>query len=435
MRLKLDQIRTLLPELEELRPVLDLLMAASEPDAQRAWAGSEELGTFGSRLVDGSLLAESSAALAQRAHDKAQALYGVLGRAVDRLSQGDQAGAAAALLDAAAIEEASSRPDRAAAYASAAYRTARDLRDQVPAALALRRWARATRAQGRLDDAAQRYSTAYQIALDSSDAPGAAESAIGAGNVLEEQGRWNEAEGWYRSALEALSDIEGPVRERWQAMLNLHIVLRSRGDLEGSLEWLERAQRMAEELGEDGAAPYLRNAWGQFHMASGDAGEAEAQLRRALEVSTHTAATVTVRLNLAEVLLAQARTLEATELTREAEREALSTGLVSRLPEAYRLLGRIAASQRNPDAFVFFERALEVIRERTLPALEEALTLQAYAEAESGRGEEEAAQQLQERARERYASIGIEHLRHPWADYFAPPAADQEPSPEKGQKE
>ena len=72
----------------------------------------------------------------------------------------------------------------------------------------------------------------------------------------------------------------------------------------------------------------------------------------------------------------------------------------------------------NPDAFVLFERALELGRERDLPDLEEALTLQAYAAAERSRGEHEAADQLMERARELYRRLGIEHVRHPWTDVY-----------------
>jgi hypothetical protein len=94
--------------------------------------------------------------------------------------------------------------------------------------------------------------------------------------------------------------------------------------------------------------------------------------------------------------------------------------LVPKLPEVYRLLGRISSADGNADAFVFFERALDIIRERTLPVLEEALTLQAYAECEAGRGETEAAGQLQEEAAARFQALEIAHERQPWADVYAP---------------
>ena len=52
---------------------------------------------------------------------------------------------------------------------------------------------------------------------------------------------------------------------------------------------------------------------------------------------------------------------------------------------------RIASERSNPDAFVLFERALQIVRERALPPLEEAITLQAYADASRVAGDEEGA--------------------------------------------
>jgi hypothetical protein len=94
--------------------------------------------------------------------------------------------------------------------------------------------------------------------------------------------------------------------------------------------------------------------------------------------------------------------------------------LVPKLPEVYRLIGRIASMDGNSDAFVLFERALDIIRERALPALEEALTLQAYSESEARKGDLDSAQDLRERARAKYEALDIDHMRHPWADVYGP---------------
>ena len=66
------------------------------------------------------------------------------------------------------------------------------------------------------------------------------------------------------------------------------------------------------------------------------------------------------------------------------------------------------------------EKALEIVRERSLPALEEARTLQAYAEAEDERGEEDAARLLHDQAAELYRAVGLDHPRHPWTDVHGP---------------
>jgi tetratricopeptide (TPR) repeat protein len=433
-KLTLDEVRDALPELDELRPVLDHLLAHSEPDRARMWSGSGELGTVGSRLADPADLGASVEELAAAEARRLVTLYQAAARALSALAAEDRGAAAEALLDAAAAEERRERPERAEAYAAAAHRIARSERDPGPAALALRRWARAARAQGRLPDALERYERSHEIALALRDHRGAAEAAIGAGNVLEEQGRWPEAAGWYRDALRALDDLDEPAQERWHALLNLHIVARSRGALDESVPWLEAAER-ASSTDPEGARPFLQNAAGQLLMAQGVVAEAEVRFRTALDVATGARARVTIRLNLAECLLAQGRALDAAEHGREAEREAIRASLVPKLPEVYRLLGRIASSEGNVDAFVLFERALEIIRERALPPLEEALTLQAYAECEASRGEADAARQLHGLAAERFAALGITHMRQAWVDVFGTTGPNGAPTPRKQERD
>ncbi len=430
-RLTLDQITHVLPPLDDLGPVLNHLIAQSVPDPEGAWTAGGELGTVGGRLVSSEELASAVDELADAVRDRIASLYVAVAEALRCLGEGDGAGAAEALLRAAALEEGLDHPDRAEAWAAAAFRAVREDRDRRPASLALRRWARAASAQGKLVEALDRYEQAHDIARDSRDSQGAAEAAIGAGNVLEQQGRWDEAEAWYLRALDVMKadGREGP--ETWHAQLNIHIVLRSAGSLEESLAWLTRASDSAERLGDEAATQLLQNAWGQFHMASGEFFEGERHLRAGLSAATEAKVRVPVRLNLAEALLAQNRTLEAIEEAREAEREALTQGIVTRLPEVYRILGRIFSAEDNPDAFVFFERALDIVRERRLPVLEEALTLQAYAESEARRGEEESARDLQERMTERYQALGISNMRHSWADLYGPEPESTETEPSK----
>lgn len=423
-RLTLDDVREALPSLDELRPIVDHLISTSQPDPARAWSGSGELGTVGTRHVPVESLPKDFRALAEGEAERLNAIYATVARSLAALASNDGGDAARALLEAAAIEEAGDRPDRAGAYAEAAFRAARDERDQRPAALALRRWARASRAGGQLSEASERYARAHGIALAMSDRRGAAEAAVGAGNVLEEQGRWLEAAAWYQRALDALAGTGEPAVERWHALLNLHIVTRSRGAIEESVPWLERAEAAANEVDPDGAAPYLDNARGQLAMARGEFDDAEKHLKSALSRSTSARLRVSFRLNLAETLLAQDRALDAVEQAREAEREAVRSRLVPKLPEVYRLLGRIASAEGNADAFVFFERALDIIRDRALPGLEEALTLQAYAQCEARRGEAETARQLHQEAVERFRALEIAHMRQPWADVYAPRAED-----------
>lgn len=430
-RLTFDEVRDTLPDLEELRPVIDHLLSRSEPDVARAWSGSGDLATAGSRRVPEASQADL-AALVREEGERLAALYSLVGQALSSLAADDADAAADALLQAAAAEEARDRPDRAAAYAEAAYRVVETERDRTVAALALRRSARARRALGEMEESLRRYRRASELALGMSDFRGAAEAAIGAGNVLEEQGRWSEAEASYRKALEMLESLGELTPERWHALINLHIVARSRGELEESLPLLRDAEAAARATDLEAAIPFIENARGQLLMAQGDYAEAEQRFRQAIRATTQSRARITMRLNLAESFLARGRTLDAAEHAREAEREAIQARTTPKLPEVYRLLGRIASAQDNPNAFVLFERALEIVREWKLPALEEALTLQAYAESEAERGEPEAALELRERARGLFASLGVKQERQRWADVFGP--ADERKPPAQGRK-
>ncbi len=417
--LRLDELWQLLPQLEELRPVQDLLLSRSVPDPRHAWAGSGELETAGARLVGDGMSATDAAELARRAAERTAQLFAALSRALTALVDEDRPAATTALLEIAALEEAGQDPHRAEAWARSAFLVARDDRDQRPAGLALRRWARAARARGDLTSALERYRDGYEICHALGDARAGAEAAVGAGNVLEDQGRWPEAERWYRRALDLLDEhgADGAA-ERWHALLNLHIVLRSQGRLDDALPFLRQAARLTED--DPSAVPFIENARGQLRQLQGEHTAAEEHFRRALAASDAPGARVVIGVNLAECLLAQRRSLDAAETARRAEVEALSHGLVPRLPEVYRILGRVASERSNPDAFVLFERALEIIEDRALPAVEAARTLQAYAEAEARRGEPETARELHDRADELYRTLGIAHPRHPWSEYFAP---------------
>jgi tetratricopeptide (TPR) repeat protein len=416
-KLKLDAAREALPDFDELRPLYEHLLMSSEPDPGRKWAASGRLETAGSRVASTEGLAEASDMLSAQQAAKLRQLYHVLSRSLHALARGDRAAAADGMLQAAALEEQHDRHDRAEGYAAAAYRLARGSENPAAAALALRRWARAARSRGELVDALERYARGHEAARALSDGRGAAEAAIGAGNVLEEQGRWAEAAEWYHTALAELSEVRGSP-ERWHALLNLHIVTRSRGAVEESLAHLEAAEREAREVDPIASRPFLLNARGQLAMAAGAHAEAEAHFRAALRFAEGARSRVTIGVNLAECLLAQSRSLDAAEAARESEREAIRAGLTPRLPEVYRLLGRIAAAEGDPDAFVFFERALELIHERGLPALEEAQTLQAYAACEATNGDEGVARQLFQSAREMFSGLGVTHMRQAWADVF-----------------
>lgn len=417
-RLTVDGLRSVLPTLDELQPLVDHLLAGSRADPEKTWSGSGELGTAGARLVEAEGVTEAASALAASEYGHLSAVYAEMARAVAALQEGDPGTAAERFLAVASLEEARDDPRRASAYADAAHDLAREAGRPGLTSLTLRRRARYRRSMGLFDEAARDYSQALLFAEAEGDSRGAAEAIIGVGNVLEEQGRWDQAAERYRHALDTMEGADPPVPEQWHALLNLHVVLRAMGELEACAAPLEAAESVARTLADESATPFIENARGQHFMAIGDFEAAEAHLRRAVDTAGEARAEVTCRLNLAETLFALGRRLDAAEEARRAERGAIASSIPGKLPEVYRLLGRIAAAEGVSDAFVLFERALEIIRERQLPDIERAQTLQAYAEAESRVGDPGAADDLLRQADALYQSLGIGHRRDPWADRF-----------------
>ncbi len=403
---------------------MDHVVSGSRVDPSRSWTGSGELQTVLDRVVDGDALEDVVSVVLEAEHAHLALVLRALTRVCDALREGSPTEAADALLEVVTAEEARGRPDRALAFSDAALRVLEGSPDLAMRSLALRRRARAARTRGQLAEAERDYGEAHELALAAGDPQGAAEAAIGAGNATEPTGEWSRAADWYRRALAALgalgADYAEAVPEAWHALLNLHVVLRSEGKLEESRKPLERARRIAEILDDELARSFIENAEGQWLMAKGAFDDAVRHLRDAVGAmgSLPALAAVGIRLNLSEALLASGRTLEAAEEARRAEKDAIVGRVHGKLPEVYRLLGRIVTAEGNQEAFVLFERALEIQSERALPVLERALTLHAYARSSRALGDHDRAEALSASADEAYREAGVLR-RLEWADTYA----------------
>jgi len=421
-RIDFDRMRQLISEEAALKPLLDEALRTSTPDPEHVWSGAGELATVGHRLVSPDRLEESARSVGEAVGAHLAELYSLVAKGISYVSRGLGEEAARSFLDAAGLEEKRGHPERAANLAATAYRVLSPSAGAATSSLVLRRWARAERGRGALESASELYARAADVSRGTGDVPGLAEALIGAGNVAEQAGHWSAAERRYREAIDLLDDVDQLGPAHWHAPLNLHIALRSTGDVEESRPWLDRARESAARLSDPGSPLFLENATGQLFMADGDAAEAVTRFQEALRHAPTGFASITIRLNLAEALLALGRDLDATEEAREAEREAILRNVVLKLPEVYRTLGRIMAHDLNIEAFVLFERSLELASARRGLPLEEAHTLQAYAMAEHAVGHTETARDLFARALELYRDLGAPGVRRSWVDcYDAPP--------------
>jgi len=408
-RLRVDDILSLIPDLDELRPLRDGVMATSVPDPARRWTAAGELETVGQRLVQGRRVEEELDGYVDGIADHLRSVFQGVASAIRSLEKGDRLAAAAALLDVASAEEEAGRHGRAEKFAMAAYETARGERSREVTTHALRRAGRAARSLGKIELAAERYTAAYQIARDGNDTEHAIVAAIGRGNVAVDRGLWEDARSWYETAWDALEEVGTSRSERWHVCLDLSITTRQLGDTDASREWLERAQAEATKVGDAGATATIRNGWGRLYHVLGRLEEAEAVYREALAAAKGAKARVTIAVNLGEVLADQDRLLDAADQARSAEVLALRTRVVTKLPEVYRLLGRFAAARGLMDALVFFERALVIGADRELPDFERAQTLEAYGNADAA-DPAGAAARLEEAA-QIYDTLGIDHMR------------------------
>jgi tetratricopeptide (TPR) repeat protein len=404
--LRLERLLEALPRSKAVRPLVARLLASSRADETRRWTVSGELGTAAGRIVD----VQAFRAEAERWVEEARAGLERRAGAVEAVAEALGAANVARVIDVLLTEsgalETAGSPAEAETWAEAAFRLA--LGQGSPrAAEARRREARCARARGDLCRAAAIYEDAWTRATDSHLSEDAVIAATGRGNVAVDRGRWSEAEGWYGKAMAVLDAPERRLDEattralRWRLCQDLGITHRERGDLDGSEEWYRRAEDESRGLDDPAAVIEIENGRGQLALARGDLPAAEARFRRALDVMTDPRpdpVRVAVRSNLAEALFRRGRTLEAGVVAREAEAEAIRGGHASRLPEVYRVLARIVAARGEGQAVVLVERALELVREAGLPALEEARTLRTWADLREARGEEEMAAEARARA-------------------------------------
>jgi len=389
--LSVEEIRRLLPDVEELRPLLEEVDAAARPDAERRWTASGELGTVGERLVRPDQVDGLIPEVIERIRERTAALYGSAAQAIHALADDDRQGALDALVHGAEAQASMGHPGVAEALIAAALRQIDAVPDRSSALPALLSGARLARAVGRWQAAESRYLKALTLARDADDVQQAATAAVGAGNVAVDRGLWALARSRYDEAETWVRRLGSEAPESWHLELNRSIVAREEDRLLEAEEHWKRAKELATGLSDremDGPTrAILSNARGQILHARGLDEEAEVAFKHALDAARHPDARVTIAVNLAEVLLERGRALEAGEVARDAEELALGARVIPRLPEVYRILGRVAAARGHADAFVLFERALDVIRGQRLPDVERARTLEAYGRYDKDRGE------------------------------------------------
>lgn len=405
-RLRMDQALDALPELDDLAPLREALLDASRTDSAEVWAGSRAYATLGRRLADPERLEARIPEIAEQLRLRTQRILTQVVRSLRALEAGDVAGASRALVSAGELEEGAWRLDEAERYYRKALELGRKPRDRSGEGLALRRLGRLARTRGELPEALRLYRSGYNVSEAARNVAGMVVGCLGMGNVYVDQGEWEKAKDWHLRGVDHLVDRGTP--EFIHLCNALSVVERRLGRFDESEAWLARGEAEVARMGSLEGSEYLEHGRARLHVARGELGEAERRLRGMLERDTDPIARISALINLAEPLQLQGRLDDAAGALREAESLAVRFRAVRHLPHVYEALGKLSGAWGDSEGFVFFERALAMIREHRLPITQHAALQHAYGMFEGGLGSLDSALARLRIARDQFRSIGAE---------------------------
>jgi tetratricopeptide (TPR) repeat protein len=405
-RVLVERALALIPESDEFLPLADAVIGTSRFDQQKLWARSGGYTTLGKRVVDLAQVKAQIPDAARKTAERLERLFTLTVEAVEAQQAGNPAEAVRLLVEAGELEEAEHRLEKAGAIYQLALEVADDLREKRPQILALRRLGRIARAAARFNDAWNYYERSYNLATDEMDVPGQVIACQGLGTISNLRGMRARARAWFERGLTLARGLDD-LNLLWQLHIGLSIPARQSGELDEADQLLDRALLYIESAGNEAALPTWYNGKGLVLQERGDYSGAELIYRDGLKRSPDSFAEMTLRINLGLSLIPLGRLFEAEEEARKAEELAILNRFVPDLVDVYDLLGSLARVRRDEDGFVFYEQALEVCRERELPAVSEAMIYFGYGRLHLACGREREGVAYLDQARETYQRLGL----------------------------
>jgi tetratricopeptide (TPR) repeat protein len=404
-----QELLGLLPELDELELLRLRVIAAAIPDPERTWDSSSAYATVDKRIV--------SAQDAERALREAEEgirqyitmLYDGLQPVIRSFYGGQGDEASGHLVTLGERLESEGRLKGARQCYRSALALSLPLLDKGPQILALRRIARVALNLGDFQEASQHYERSAQLARDAEDLRGEVVARTGMGNVLAWQGHWVAAEATYRDAMALAEGRAGDFTlELAQIFYNLGHLATRMERLEESEDWLARALELAQASGSAVDLAICHLNLGHLRYEQGRLDEARAAYDRARALPVSRALLSGISSDIADVCLREGHVTQAQEWGGVAEEHAIRSGSAYMLGRMYQSRGNIAVALGDEDGLTFFEKALEIAREKGYPFLE-AETLRDYAQLRQQTGGTEEAQAYLERARELFQELGAVH--------------------------
>jgi tetratricopeptide (TPR) repeat protein len=382
------------------------LIGAAVPDPERTWDSSSSYATVDKRILKPEDVERAIEQAEQAVLQHVTQLHEGLRPVFRSFYAGDIDTAARHLIALGERHEQSGRALGAQQCYRAALSLSLPLPDKGAQILALRRLGRVALALGEFKDATAFYGRSADLARDSDDLRGEVISRTGTGNVSMYQGRWVEAEKAYSDALDLTeSDPAGMLLERGQLFNNLGNISTRTGRLEQAEEWLGKALElwMKVESPLDLAVCYTN--LGHLREEQGRPGDARSSYAAGLDLPVPSSIKAILAADSADVCLLEGYVSEAAELARMAEEHAITSRSPYTLGHVYAHLGNLARASGDEDGFTFYEKALQIAREKGYPSLE-AETLADYAKLRRRNGGVEEAIAYLERARELFVELG-----------------------------
>lgn len=383
------------------------LVSAAVPDPDRTWDSSSSYSTVDKRILAPEDVERAIGQAEQAVLRHVELLHEGLRPVFRSYFGGQPEEAARHLIALGELQEDSGRALGANQCYRAALSLSLPLSDKSAQILALRRLGRVALALGDFSDATAYYARSADLARDTEDLPGEVIARTGAGNVKMYQGHWVEALQVYKDAL-ALAE-RAPADElrlpRGQLLNNLGNVATRTGHLEEAERWLDTASELWEVLESPLEVAICHLHRGHLREVQGRLAEARASYEAGLGLPVPSSLKALLAADLANVWLRDGYMTEAESLARVAEEHAIATRSPYTLGYMYRQLGNLARARGDEDGFTFYEKSLEIAREKAYPFLE-AETLADYAELRRQSGGVEEAIAYLERAREVFRELG-----------------------------
>jgi tetratricopeptide (TPR) repeat protein len=401
-----EELLGLLPDIDELEVLRLRIVGAAAPDPRRAWDSMPS--TVDKRILTADAVEEAVAAAEATLRDYVERLHRGIAPALRAFFEGRPDEAARHLIALGEQHEGDGRLRSARQCYRTALNLSLPLADKEAQILALRRIARVSVAVGEFQEAEKHYERSAELAHDSQALADEVVALTGIGNVLFWQGRMAEAEERYLKALE-LAETAGDAElkvERGHLFNNLGNLATRTQRLDEAEAWLGKALELWESLPEpmvDLVICWVNRA--HLREIEGRWAEAREAYERALKLPAVPGVRTGVAIDLAEWCLHEGHLTQAEALGREAEEQAIASGSPYTLGRMYQGRGNIARARGDEDGFIFYEKALEIAREKGYPFLEGETCLDyALMRAQSGGVEE--AQAYLERAIDIFGRLG-----------------------------